>query len=148
MADRNRQTGKRSRVIDLQGKIHDLLEPRDLPEDASADLRTAVTRANQHRWTVQLKWAAITFVCVAAIGFVARLAGARHGGVIVQSLIYAVASLFFGAVGGAEAARAAGKKAVAECLKAELCPACGYSLKGLEGEERVCPECGGVWRVG
>jgi hypothetical protein len=148
MGHRTRQSGRRTRVIDFRGRAFDLLEPRDLPDGAPIDLKTAVTKANRHRWTVQLKWAVITFGCLTAIGFVTKQTGATHGGMIFKSLAYAVASVFIATIGGAEAVRAAGRSAVAECLKAEVCPGCGYSLKGIEGEERVCPECGGVWRVG
>ncbi|MEQ9097306.1 MAG: hypothetical protein RIE32_13705 [Phycisphaerales bacterium] len=31
-----------------------------------------------------------------------------------------------------------------------LCPACGYSIAGLEPEEdgcRICPECGSAWKM-
>jgi len=35
-------------------------------------------------------------------------------------------------------------------LKIGRCPSCGYALAGVEAEPdgcRVCPECGGAWRV-
>jgi hypothetical protein len=60
----------------------------------------------------------------------------------------AVAAVIFASEG---AVKAAGRRAVEGCLKAEICPGCGYSIKGLEVDgdgSTVCPECGGAWRVG
>lgn len=146
------QTGRRSKVIDLRGQTLTMLEPADLPAEASKDLRQAVQRANLHRWTIQLKYAVGMFAVLAGIGLVANWLFAATSVVgLSQSVVQAVGSLFFGTLGGAAAAKENGVKAVARCLKAEICPSCGYSLRDLAVESdggRVCPECGGVWRVG
>jgi hypothetical protein len=116
--------GRRSRVIDARGCVFALCRLEDLPLDASAELREAVRKGNVHRWPTQLVGMAIGLVI----------------GALLMALILWVFGIKF------RAPMLSGL--VGECLKGEVCPGCGYSLKGLEGRERVCPECGGVWTVG
>jgi len=138
--------GRRSRVIDARGCVFALCRLEDLPLDASAELREAVRKGNAHRWPTQLVGMAIGLVIGALLmALILWVFGIKFRAPMLSGLVGGLAA---GVVGAQTRAAAAGKKAVAECLKGEVCPGCGYSLKGLEGRERVCPECGGVWTVG
>lgn len=145
------RAGRRSRVIDFRGRTLDLCEVGDLPADAPVELRKAVKRANQHRLGVQLKFTGLALVILLVLFFAARWVGWLRAMHPAQWILYPIWGFFGGLLGGREAAKGAGKRAVEECLKGEVCPSCGYSLVGLPREGDgcvVCAECGGVWRVG
>jgi hypothetical protein len=132
-------------VIDARGREFALCRVEDLQGEASEELREAVRKGNVHRWQAQV----VGMFLGVAIGAVAMalilwVFGIKFRAGMLSGL---VGGLLAGVIGAQGRAAAAGKAAVAECLKGEVCPGCGYSLKGIEGEERVCPECGGVWTL-
>lgn len=145
------RTGRRSKVIDLRGRVLPLLQVEDLPRDASKELRRAVQRANQHRWKAQVQATLMFVLSIGCVQFVLGGLGAVSSrGWVIQAVTTGVLSLFFGTLGGAALSRESGREAVTRCLRLGMCPSCGYGLKELvtEGDgARVCPECGGAWRI-
>lgn len=145
------RAGRRSRVIDVRGRVHELCEVADLPAESPRMLREAVAAANKHRLAVQLRGMAIAGAIFFGLLLLARQAGWLGAGWSGPWPVYWVLSLIGGLIGGKSQARAAAVHAVRTCVACEVCPACAYSLRGL-GEEgdgcRVCPECGGAWGSG
>jgi hypothetical protein len=103
--------------------------------------------ANQHRWLPQIK----------VVGCFLLVGGLVMWGLMSLGWERKAAKWVAGPVGFAAAGalmgfvtvRTAAKRAVVRCFEAEVCPACGYSLRGLSAEgdgARVCSECGGAWR--
>lgn len=147
--------GKRTRVIDFRGRPHDLCAAADLPDGTSSRLRWTVRMGDRHRWVHWVRIGASVLVLLVFVNYTVMVVTSRGGR---MSWFYVGANLLsFGTAMGAamfasqKAVEAAGKRAVEGCLKAEICPGCGYSLAGSVKEEDgcvVCAECGGAWKVG
>lgn len=139
--------GGRARVEDARGRRMWLCRPNDLGE-VSPDVREAIRAANEHRWATRLIAAAIGLtIGVGLLLMIHALFGLRFR---ATSLAGVVGAIVAGAVGVQFVAVGKAKAAVAACLKQEVCPGCGYSLKGLAAEGdgvRMCPECGGAWKI-
>lgn len=142
---------RRSSFVDDRGRPAGLCRAEDVGPDAPAAVRRLVREARVMRgrdlWpTVVITAAPISFsvlgswlatggdVRVIAVGI-----GAGWGCSMVMSLV--VYRVFW--------ARRATRAAREACLGADVCPACGYSLRALSAEAdgcRVCPECAAAWR--
>jgi hypothetical protein len=140
---------ERVRVIDARGKTRHLCPASKLSGNSPRGLRWALLVGARHRWVA---WAQTIVVLVfSAMSFYAAFGSRKWTSAqLLVNIAYAIVlvlALFFTSK---RVMRIAGKRAVAACLRAEVCPACGYSLRGLVVSEdgvRVCPECGGAWRV-
>lgn len=147
--------GKRTRVIDFRGRPHDLCAAADLPDGTSSRLKWTVRMGDRHRWVHWVRIGASVLALVVVVNYMVMLMSSRPGrmswyyvGVNFLSFGTAMAAAMFASQSAVDTA---GKRAVEGCLKAEICPGCGYSLAGSVKEEDacvVCAECGGAWKVG
>ncbi|MEX2219226.1 MAG: hypothetical protein WD749_10765 [Phycisphaerales bacterium] len=75
--------------------------------------------------------------------------GASRGLLVTGSVVFAAAAPLL--IARKIAFRRGRLRAVLRrCLSEGLCPACGYSLRGVPDQPdgcRVCPECGAAWRL-
>ena len=154
--------GRRTKVIDFRGRTVDLCDLARVGPDAGANrwLKWALLMAHRHRWVTWMRvgagllcaGAGVVLVLTRLYGWGSRnsLVGASwlHAGATILMFFAAVAAAVFASK---RAVKAAGQRAVAELMKAEICPGCGYSLRGLKPEGdgcTVCPECSAAWRLG
>lgn len=138
--------GRRVRLIDARGREFELCEVEDLPEDSPRKLRAAVFEANSHRWAKFLWSASLIVVAMTIVSLLMPLFGVVVKrfvwAIVAWNVIGALAIVVLGTIG----TRRTGTRAVEECFKAGVRPACGYCLRELEVEPdgtRGCPECGG-----
>jgi hypothetical protein len=117
----------RTRVIDVRGRTHALCDAGSVPADARGrwrGLRWTVMLAHRHRWLMWLRILA-SFLALCAMASLLLMARALNWYFVTTHLI----SLWLGVAVGVFASRraidAAGRRAVVECLKAEVCPGCG-----------------------
>ena len=142
----------RTRVIDFRGQTHDLCDATSVPADSRVGprrLRWVLMLAHRHRWAMWLQILASVLGLSAMVSLLLMARGLNWYFVTAH-----LSSVWLGLAVAIFASRraidAAGRRAVLACLNAEVCPGCGYSLRGLEAEAdgcRVCPECGGAWKT-
>jgi hypothetical protein len=134
---------------DCRNRRFALCSVRELPPGASREVVHYVRRIERAR-----RWRNISnaLLLIAAVNLVFIVSGPLQlSGRIQFSIANGVLILAATMLGllGANRARHS-REAIAACIKAGICAACGYPLRAVKVDQkdgcRVCPECGAAWR--
>jgi hypothetical protein len=138
-------------LIDHRGNPAELCGTHNLPENAGSKLFGLVHGAGEKRPERVVLSSAFTFGIVAFLQpmLFGSFKGARLSTVIGWMVAAAIA-VFLQVMVASMFRSHSYRKAGLACLRAGLCPSCGYDIAthAPEGDGcTVCPECGAAWRL-